>query len=76
MKTDASMKSEIENKETYEARDELFAFLDIIRESGQINMFGAAPVLVETYGLSRRDARRVLLEWMDTFSRDTRKNPA
>lgn len=62
------MKTEIENKETYEARDELFAFLDIIRESGQINMFGAAPVLEETYGLSRRDARQVLLEWMDTFS--------
>lgn len=65
-----NMKTEIENKETY------FAFLDIIRESGQINMFGAAPVLEETYGLSRRDARQVLLEWMDTFSQRHSKNPA
>lgn len=70
MKTDASMNSEIQDKENY------FSFLDIIRESGQINMFGAAPVLQETYGLSRTEARQVLLEWMDTFAQRHSKNPA
>lgn len=61
MKTDASTKTE-KDLETY------FAFLDIIRETGQINMFGAAPVLAETYGLTRQEARDILFKWMDTFS--------
>ena len=61
MKTDASTKTE-KDLETY------FAFLDIIRETGQINMFGAAPVLQEVYGLTRQESRKILLEWMDTFS--------
>lgn len=58
------MKTEFQEKdlETY------FAFLDIIRESGQINMFGAAPVLAETYGLDKREARDILFQWMDTFA--------
>ena len=58
------MKTELskEDLETY------FAFLDIIRESGQINMFGAAPVLAETYGLDKRDARDILFKWMDAFA--------
>ncbi len=49
-------------------KEELFKFLDNVRESGKINMFGAAPVLQEVYGLSRREARNILLEWIDTFA--------
>ena len=45
-----------------------FQFLDQLREDGKINMFGAAPVLQEVYGLTRSEARKILLEWMDTFS--------
>ena len=45
-----------------------FAFLDQLREDGQVNMFGAAPVLAEVYDLSKTEARKVLLEWMDTFA--------
>ena len=58
------MKTEISEQdlETY------FAFLDNIREDGKINMFGAAPVLAETYGLDKRDARDILFKWMDTFA--------
>jgi hypothetical protein len=49
-------------------KEDIFAFLDNVRESGKINMFGAAPVLQEVFGLDRRDARDMLLEWMDTFA--------
>ena len=49
-------------------KEDIFAFLDNVRESGSINMFGAAPVLQEVFGLDRRDARDMLREWMDTFS--------
>ena len=49
-------------------KEDIFAFLDNVRESGSINMFGAAPVLQEVFGLDRREARDMLLEWMDTFA--------
>lgn len=49
-------------------RETLFRFLDALRESGAINMFGAAVPLAETFGLSRSEARAVLAEWMRTFA--------
>jgi len=49
-------------------KDEMFEFLDSVRESGHINMFGAAPLLQEVFGLSRFDAKDTLLEWMQTFN--------
>lgn len=42
-------------------------FLDIARESGKINMFGAAPYIAETFGISRREAQQYLLNWMQSF---------
>ncbi len=45
-----------------------FEFLDDLRESGETNMFGAAPYLVERYSLDIREARDILKRWMDTFS--------
>jgi len=49
-------------------KEEYFIYLDNIRESGAINMFGAAPYLQDAFGLSRYDAKDILLEWMDTFA--------
>ncbi len=49
-------------------KEEMFVYLDNIRETGKINMFGAAPYLQDAFGLSRHEARDILLEWMDTFS--------
>ena len=53
---------------TLELDDPKFLFLDELRESGAVNMFGAAPYLAEMFGLSKRDAREVLGQWMRTFS--------
>ena len=47
---------------------ELFQYLDSLRESGVTNMFGAAPYLVEQYGLDRAMARKVVTAWMTTYS--------
>ena len=44
-----------------------FQFLDSLRESGQINMFGAAPVLADMYDLSKSEARTIVKEWMETY---------
>lgn len=48
--------------------DEMLDYLDDLRESGVVNMFGAAPYVQEEYDLTRADARAVLLYWMHTFS--------
>lgn len=47
---------------------DVFDFLTNLRESGQINMFGAAPVLREVFGFGRRESQIVLQEWMTTFT--------
>ncbi len=49
-------------------KEEIFIFLDNLRESGSINMFGARLVVQEMFGLSRYEAKDVVLEWMQTFS--------
>jgi hypothetical protein len=50
-----------------ENKQEYFEFLNVLRESGKINMFGAAPYLQETFGLKRYEARDIVIEWMENF---------
>lgn len=40
-------------------------FLDKLRASGKVNMYAAGAELERRFGLSREDARAVLLQWMD-----------
>ena len=41
-----------------------FIYLNRLRESGATNMFGAAPYLEFEFGFDRREAKKVLMEWM------------
>lgn len=45
-----------------------FNYLDMLKESGVTNMFGASPFLQEEFDLDRQRAKAVLLEWMRTFA--------
>jgi hypothetical protein len=47
--------------------DEHLRFLDALRESGEINMFGAAPYIADVFDLSNQEARKILAFWMQTF---------
>ena len=47
---------------------EYFEYLDELRESGETNMFGARPYLMEEFNLDREEAHKILSEWMRTFS--------
>ena len=47
--------------------NEHLEYLDDLRESGVTNMFGAAPYVEATFGLSRSESRAVLTYWMRTF---------
>ena len=42
-------------------------FLDELRDSGVTNMFGAAPYIVEEFGVTRQEAKSFLVNWMQTF---------
>jgi len=43
-------------------------FLDDLRDSGETNMFGARPYLMEEFGLDKQQAGEILKEWMDSFN--------
>lgn len=49
------------------ATDEHLKFLDNLRETGAVNMFGAAPELRRAYDMSIKDARAILYYWMDSY---------
>ena len=46
---------------------EYFAYLELLRDSGVTNMFGAAPYLESAFDLSKSEAREVLSSWMESF---------
>lgn len=46
---------------------EYFEYLDDLRRSGDTNMMGATPYLVDFFGISKQYAKTILLEWMKTF---------
>ncbi len=49
--------------------DEVFDFLDTLRDSGVTNMWGARPYLQETFGFDRATAAGWLTRWMESYGR-------
>lgn len=49
---------------------EVREFLDDLRESGQINMFGAAPYLRDAFDISKSEAREFVTQYMKKGLRD------
>jgi len=47
--------------------EKYFDYLMVLRDSGKVNMFGAAPYLQKEFGLSASEARNVLSQWMSSF---------
>ena len=43
-------------------------YLDDLRDSGVVNMFGAGPFLQYLFGLNRKQANELLAYWMDTYA--------
>ena len=56
---------------TEEFKQILFAFLDMVRESGAVNMFEGARLIQDEFGLDRHTSRGILMQWMKEFSKDT-----
>jgi len=47
---------------------EEFIYLNRLRESGKVNMFGAAPYVEMEFGVNRREARNIVADWMSWVS--------
>lgn len=52
-----------------EKEKEYFDYLELLRDSGVTNMFGAGSYLEEAFDLSRSEARKVLVSWMESFEK-------
>jgi uncharacterized protein YciI len=48
--------------------DEHLEYLDELRKSGSVNMFGARPYVEEEFDISPNEATEILTYWMQTFS--------
>ena len=54
--------------EKLDCQDQVFAFLNMLRDSGKVNMFGAGPYVQEAFDFSRHQAKQYVLAWMKSYS--------
>ena len=47
-------------------------YLDGLRESGVTNMFGAGSYVEREFGVTRHEAKEIVLYWMRTFGNEDR----
>jgi hypothetical protein len=52
--------------------DDHLKFLDELRESGIVNMFGATPFIIDAFNIDRKLAELILKYWMDSFGKEDR----
>lgn len=45
-------------------------YLEWLRRSGQTNMYGAVPYLMEEFWLDEKEAIRILSDWMNNYNSD------
>lgn len=43
-----------------------FDYLDKLRETGETNMLGAGEYLEREFGLDRKEAKKILIAWMES----------
>lgn len=45
-------------------------YLEDLRRSGAVNMYGATPFLANAFGLTTTEARKILIEWMNNYNKE------
>ena len=43
-------------------------YLEWLRRTGQTNMFGAIPYLINEFGFDEKEAIRILSDWMQNYN--------
>ena len=51
-------------------KNKYWLYLEDLRRSGVVNMYGAAPYLMAKFGLDNASARKILLDWMHNYDPD------
>ncbi len=52
--------------------DERLEYLDGLRESSVVNMYGAGEYVENEFGVDRMEAKEVVKYWMETFGNEER----
>ena len=55
-------------RKTTNQEQEVLEFLNILRDSGATNMFGAVPYIKDEFELDSKEAKRLLMLWMANFN--------
>ena len=58
---------------TVDELQEIYDYLDDLRESGVTNMYGAGTYLREDFGMDKQHSHKVLGAWMKEFGGRTHK---
>ena len=51
------------------AREHVYSYLNVLRNSGITNMFGAATYVMTEFGIDKHEARILVAEWMRAFKK-------
>lgn len=55
-------------RKTTDKEQEVLEFLNMLRDSGATNMFGAVPYIKDEFELDSKEAKRLLMLWMANFN--------
>ena len=64
---DPDTQSLLEDEEFNQNKNEVFLYLEAVRESGKINMFEAATFIQEEFECSKSMSKRYLSSWMKSY---------
>ena len=59
----------LEDEEFNQNKNEVFLYLDELRESGETNMFGAAPYVAQHFECGKHMSRKYVASWMKNFNK-------
>jgi hypothetical protein len=49
------------------SQEKVDEYLNFLRETGAVNMFGAAPYVADAFKIDLKTARSMLTHWMENF---------
>jgi hypothetical protein len=61
-------------RKTTDQEQEVLEFLNILRDSGATNMFGAVPYIKDEFELDSKEAKSLLSLWMANFNDEGKYN--
>ena len=67
---DLDTKALLEDEEFNQNKNEVFLYLEQLRESGKTNMFGAASFIQADFKCNQNMSRRYLSAWMKSYQKE------